>query len=746
MTPRQLIVTQPNADTLAAWPVTVGVPLAAGEFTSGCALVLEQAAGVRHATQARVLTRHPDGSARRLLVHAEVPIAGPGETAYTLTAAGDELPAAPAVPLHAHTEIHSGRLTISSATGDWLAVFRVVGGPADGEQSALQWRQTAAREIDSGPVQATLLVTGTLDNATGPVLEARLTIRATARTPVVQIDVLLLNTSPHAFVDVSEAALQLSPTQQTRWTAADVELRGDIAIRHSQLPLDMRAEKLRQTVIGPDGEDGRSLRLLNDNETWLALSAEDGAQTVATIRNFFEYFPLGVRLDTDRITFDLWPAWATSPWHLKQGVGKTHELAVARAADGWRAQAVGYAVCKPPMARIALADLQAAGVFDELAPYAPNIFPRYETTLFDLTYNRNRGYGKMNWGDDYSALYTNQLRGGGDIVWNNLEGDHPFHMWRQFVRTGQFIYHRQFRDSILHWADVDFCDHRPDDRRNEGALIVHSAGHSSGSTSPCHNWAEGFREWYFASGDPRPLEILEKMADWLVRRAEAGCFTVAPEPYVRGCGWGLIQMAAIQEVLARADIRTIIDQLVADLAAYRDANDGLVMTIPTGGSRLPRDNAFHTATVVIGAYRCWRLYGDDAMRTLALAAAEAFMDERTCTPAGIAVYITGPEQGFPMQQAAAFAIAGLACAYELSADERYIRRGMRMLEYCLDRGMIVDHMRIPGEFTEIGDDVVLDVLPLMPNTQLLSYQLRGMLLFMKGAVETGLLRQLDYRF
>ena len=150
--------------------------------------------------------------------------------------------------------------------------------------------------------------------------------------------------------------------------------------------------------------------------------------------------------------------------------------------------------------------------------------------------------------------------------------------------------------------------------------------------------------------------------------------------------------------------------------------------------------------MVIGAYRTWQLYGEQVAHDLAITASEAFMDERTCTPEGIAVYITGPEQAFPMQQAAGFAMGGLACAYYLTGDERYVKRGMRMLEYCLDRGMIVDHMRIPGEFLQIGDDVILNVTMLMPNTQLLSYQMRGMLLFLKAAHKTGMLKEVDYRF
>lgn len=133
-------------------------------------------------------------------------------------------------------------------------------------------------------------------------------------------------------------------------------------------------------------------------------------------------------------------------------------------------------------------------------------------------------------------------------------------------------------------------------------------------------------------------------------------------------------------------------------------------------------------------------------RPFPLAAAEVFMDRRTCSPEGIPVYISGPEQDFPMQQAATFGLAALATADRLNPDDRYVRRGMRMLEYCLDRGMIIDHMRIPGTFIEQDDDIILSPQSLMPNTQLSSYQLRGLLLFMKAAHHAGMLKSVDYQY
>ena len=42
--------------------------------------------------------------------------------------------------------------------------------------------------------------------------------------------------------------------------------------------------------------------------------------------------------------------------------------------------------------------------------------------------------------------------------------------------------------------------------------------------------------------------------------------------------------------------------------------------------------------------------------------------------------------------------------------------------------------------------MILDVMLLMPNTQLLSYQMRGLLLFMTAAHDAGMLKDVDYQF
>lgn len=756
-----LTVCQVNGDVLPSWPVTWGIPLRKGRLAGTEHLAIQCGDKTLRPVQARALTKHTDGSIRRLLVTAEVSIPGPGTHSFRLVEAktapsrfrgtsasvSDKSLGGEAGSIKISTE----GLLLETKYGmiRWVLSARGrVGGSAGGFHD-MTWRLDTVDYFEDGPLMVAALVKGNFLLGATTMLHARFTLRLFQATPVVLCDVLALNLSEHKSVEISSFQMRLERTGSP-WRDLAYEIRTDIPYvpARSSVPFEVRAKKLALEFRNEQGAREETSRFWSYNETWLAAS-DEASRTVLALPNFFEYFPYGVRIEPGSMAIDFWPPWHEKPWVLAQGAGKTHSIGLSclPAEDSpWTSRAIGYAVCKPPMPGIPLKQFQQGGVLETLLEYQPKRHPRIETTLYDLIHNRNRGFGKMNWGDDYSPLYTSQRRGQGEIVWNNLEGDHPYHMWCQYLRTGQFEYFKDFRDSILHWADVDFCDHSDDPLQN-GALRVHCARHWTESwMSPCHNWAEGFKEWYFATGDPRPMEILRKMADWIILRAEKGDFSVIPEPStVRVCGWGLIQMAALQEVLQHKQIQKILRTLCSDLLTYCHKHNGLVMTLPYSAF-VPRDNAFHTATVVIGAYMWWKMDRDKAVRELAILAAEGLMDERACTAEGLPVYISGPEQDIPVQQSITLVMGALGVAYYLTKDPRYVRRGMRMLEYCLDRGMIVDHQRLPGEFLEFGDDVVQNVALTMPNSQLLGYQLRGLLLFMKAAHQTGMLQKVEYRF
>jgi len=740
-----------NRWSLPVWPVTFGVPLAPGALREDTAVHLEDSDGQPLPTQVRILATHPDGSVRRMLVDAEPAHGGQQRRAFRL--AEGPPPDVPSLvwdgvkSMGAQVSLRrEGEAIVLERGGHcWRLAFDGAAAPASsGPAKEASVRIEEVAVTDAGPVRLRLDLHGRLVSEAEPLLDVDIVLQAFARTPILFLDVTFTNRTRHPVVSLARFSARLARVRGEYGEAAKVEVRNGPGEYSLRLPGSVRTGKL-VTTLRESGKEvlRRAGRLLGYGETWMALSGGMGSLTVG-LRNFWECYPYGVELSRDAVSLDFFPAWAEAA-QLPMGVGKTHEVALAFTVpdeeSALSSRAIGYAFGKPPLVQIPLAHRAAAGVLGEYLPYLPETYPRMETDLFDLFQNRIRGFGKFNWGDDYSPLYTNQRRGGDEVVWNNLEGDHPYHAFCQFARTGQFIYYKDLHDGILHWMDVDFADAHPDPR-TEGALITHVRRHVvGGGSSPSHNWAEGFKEWYYLTGDPRTKSILSRMADWLIRRSDE--FRLPP--YVRSWGWGLIQMAAIYDVTGREDIFALMGRLTRDLCAYFEEKNGLVQRF---GETPGHDsvNAFHSATVAIGAYHYYKLSGDEAAKALCIGVARSISDARACSPEGIPTYVNGPEQNFPMQQAATLTLGALAVAWELSGDETLIRRGMRMLEYCLDRGLQVDHMRIPGQFVEFADGICLMPELVWPNCQLLSYQLRGILLFMKGAHTCGFLAQLDYRF
>jgi hypothetical protein len=741
-----------NKWELPSFPVVFGVPIKQGLLRDGTGFLLRNETGATFTAQGRCLAKHGDGTIRRLLINSELPLFAQsrGEFSLEVTDVAD-------LPMISWdgTRTTGSRVCVAQESDSflfsclgqyWRLTFSAsVGRDADSGKIPVFFRAAETVLTETGPVSLRLDVMGGMYVGDERLLDVDLVIQVYATTPAIGLDVITTNRSDHRVIRVYGFSARLERLHGEFESRLGIEVRNGPSGDPVELPCSIRTDKL-VTSIHREGNEiaRRASRLIGYGETWFSRGGRSGHLTVA-LRNFWESYPYGVSASQDVLEIEFFPAWA-NPIDLVMGVGKTHEALLAfvepEEADAYPARSLGYMFGKPPLVQIPLEHRAVAGVLREYLPYLPDTYPRAETNLFDLFQNRIKGFGKLNWGDDFSPLYTNQKRGGEDVVWNNLEGDHPYHAFCQFARTGQFIYMKDLHDSILHWLDVDFAD-RHHDPRHEGALIAHTRRHVvNGGTTPSHNWAEGFMEWYYMTGDPRVKRVLEQMADWFLRNKDRELRT---PPYVRTWGWGLIQLVAIWDVTGRAELPELMAWMVEQLHAFCTENNGLIQGFgETPGSMSV--NAFHSATVAIGAYHVYRLTGNETAKSLCIMVTESISDKRATTLEGIPTYVNGPEQDFPMQQAATLTLGAIGVVWEITKNEDLVRRGMRMLEYCLDRGLQLDHMRIPGQFVEFEDGICLMPELVWPNCQLLSYQLRGILLFMKAAHECGFLKKLDYAF
>ena len=60
-----------------------------------------------------------------------------------------------------------------------------------------------------------------------------------------------------------------------------------------------------------------------------------------------------------------------------------------------------------------------AGVFEDVFLDREKRIPEYERVLRARADNHARGYGMLNWGDAPDPGYTQQRRGGDEVVWTN---------------------------------------------------------------------------------------------------------------------------------------------------------------------------------------------------------------------------------------------------------------------------------------------------------------------------------------
>src|SRR5690606_29712323 len=120
-------------------------------------------------------------------------------------------------------------------------------GQAPWRRLSLQW--SCMEILDAGPLVASAVLHGHSD-----LLRATLTLRASAWTPVLHVDVTLTNVSEHAAVALRSASLTLAWAAGARQaTGVRFEARQTPFVRELALPATIAARKLAIEAAGPAG-------------------------------------------------------------------------------------------------------------------------------------------------------------------------------------------------------------------------------------------------------------------------------------------------------------------------------------------------------------------------------------------------------------------------------------------------------------------------------------------------------------
>jgi len=168
-----------------------------------------------------------------------------------------------------------------------------------------------------------------------------------------------------------------------------------------------------------------------------------------------------------------------------------------------------------------------------------------ELFLISKADEHSRSYGMMNWGDSPDKGYTEQGRGGGDLVWTNNEYDFPHACALMYARTGI----RRFLDYVIvtarHWIDVDICHYSDNPLYFEGQW-EHTNGHCINGKIVCsHQWVEGLLDYYHFTGDKEAFDAAIGIGNNVLRLLELPVFKKEGESNARETGWALRTLTAL---------------------------------------------------------------------------------------------------------------------------------------------------------------------------------------------------------
>jgi hypothetical protein len=672
-----------------AEPATCAVPFPEGQLSP------DEPVAVRRdddavPTQARPTALWPDGSVKWLLVDALVDLPGGASADYELVAG--EAPPPPehearVVEAGDAPRIDTGRLTVALAApgeGGLLRSMEVDGqtiadagelrgpGVTIGGQTLLA---TVGEEgwcvAETGPVRLVLEANGTHTRGDEARLDFTVRITFWAGQPWCEIHYRVINREQD----------EMLPIEAIHWTMCpDVDAQG--------LETGITVSNYRSATQSGTGE--AQIRRLIDAEHLLFTSNEQipevnyGTFTAhwnhpnrggmaATLFQAYQNFPKALSVGPEGLSLEIVPADSCGLM-LRQGMAKGHrfllhphtgalsqEEAIVR---GLQYQMPDRAILEP-------------GVYRE-ADILPDLFVdepvrRVERRLLDLADERTRAYGMLHWGDAPERGYTDQGRGRGELVYCNLEYDFPRSALIMFARTGE----RRMLDYMLvgaeHWMEVDVCHHSEDPMRHEG-MIVHSAGHASGGITVSHEWVEGILDYYHHTGDEFALRTALGVGRNVLRHLERMMEQGVAAFSARETGWAIRTLVALYEETHDEVWLRPAEVIVGHFEEWMEEH-GAWLSPYTDHTlvRVP-----FMITVAVNGLMCYyRVRPEERVKQMVIRAIDDML-EHCMMPDGRFIYKELPS--LRRRGAGTQSLQGLAQAYMLTGDDRYLRAGMDSFE------------------------------------------------------------------
>jgi len=338
-------------------------------------------------------------------------------------------------------------------------------------------------------------------------------------------------------------------------------------------------------------------------------------------------------------------------------------------------------------------------VYEESGCY-PNFFPKkkwpaFEATLMQMADNRGRAYGMLHWGDCPDMGYSQQGRGNGDYVWTNNEYDLPIAAMQLYARSGV----RRMLDYVLvcgaHWVDIDVCHHDPDPLRH-GAQVEHSRDHVTGNVEISHEWVDGLFAYYYQTGDRFAYETVIGIGHNIMRHLDEPRYHQKGGINARETGWALRALITLYIETNNDSWLKHADFIVSHFTSWKDTYGGWFSPYTDHTNvRVP----FMISIAVVSLMKYYRVKADENIKTMIIEAMDDLI-ENALLENGLFYYKELP--GLSRSNTNPITMEALACAYELTGDEKYLRAGIANFKHHLSR-----KDSGPGKKDKIKDGVLL---------------------------------------
>lgn len=595
-----LWVAEPAGVARIGWPVTSGVPFAAGALLDPKDLTLWNDEGGAVPLQTDVLTRWPDGSVRWLLVDFQTDLAAKQRRRFRLRPTIGARVAPVGSTLRVSTDagravIDTGplRIELSAEHFDLLGAVwldRNRDGKFTPDERVTRGGGLFVRDLEgrrygsgaapaemvveeSGPLRVCVRVTGRHASTEGALFSYIVRLHAYRGQPYVRVF--------HTFANDAQEAVM------TGIKELGVTLK--LAPEAGANPMAMLGGR-------PAGESG----LFQRDENHYTVSGRDAGsrapgwamETGATagfalgVREFWQQWPKSIDARDGEVALGLCPelpaglydgkplveenklyyALRRGAHTFKVGVAKTHELWAQFFAAPARPEAMAdfsraaeeplLVTCEPDYA----CGTGAAGVFPRADAKRFSGYDSWFERALDGHLKRRdqvREYGMLNYGDWYGEREVN---------WGNLEYDLQRGMFIQYLRTGDRRFFLRGAQAARHHIDVDVVHATNPLLKNPwglppkvGEIWLHSLNHTGGyyanaplpvdrtyqmghSSNYGHVWVSGDLDYYCLTGDRRAREVALQVADMM-----ASTMTAKVGTHIRTLGWPTILVLSAYE-------------------------------------------------------------------------------------------------------------------------------------------------------------------------------------------------------